>query len=71
VRSNYYITGLLDICSINKALFAVDLKHPSFLPSADFKPASINLVLVMPWQCMLDISMCGLWSVWWWETIDI
>ncbi len=37
---------------------ALHLKHSSFLPFADVKPVTNNLVHAMPWQCMLALPIC-------------
>jgi hypothetical protein len=52
--------GLLDFHSNFKILFAVDLKQPSFWPSADVKPAPNDLAHATPWKLMFALSMCML-----------
>ena len=41
-----------------KIVFPVHLKHSSLGPSADAKPVSYDLVLAMPWQCVLALYVC-------------
>jgi hypothetical protein len=49
--------------AFNKKIFVVDLKHSSFLQSADPKYMSNDLEHVMPWQCMFALTLCiSLWS---------
>ncbi len=52
IRSNTGITlphsGFLDMHSITKISFEVNLKYSNFVPSANVKPMSNNLVLAMP-----------------------
>jgi hypothetical protein len=51
----YFEMSLLDFIVLKVILFAVHIKHTSFLPSAVVKPMSNDLVHAMHWQCLFAL----------------